>query len=271
MKNNWRTNFLVLLISLVTFFTFSQNALSSSYVSGTTTIDWTSFTITYDPVTMSLNWLFKSDQTYAYANIGGPDATDSDGPISPWGAVSSSAVLDDEVNLRAAASAYTNAFTIGQSYDGHVLSSGSGQANGTAGRYGTFSVTGSGDITFSANYHLDYTLTTDPCNYWAYASNLASLYGKNYSTALDTYGVPGSYDLRTKEVSNGEDASLTVDGTLHATLHFNNGDAGFFLAGVGDPNKLEEWAPVPEPATMLLLASGLIGLAGYGRKKFFKK
>ena len=46
--------------------------------------------------------------------------------------------------------------------------------------------------------------------------------------------------------------------------------AGDDFFSVSEIQAFGEAAPVPEPATMLLLGTGLIGLAGLGRKKMFK-
>ena len=66
--------------------------------------------------------------------------------------------------------------------------------------------------------------------------------------------------------------SLTLDGIVAAML---DGDLriGIHVQGFasGGSETFVTTSPVPEPATMLLLGSGLIGLAAFGRKKLFKK
>ncbi|MBC2742956.1 MAG: PEP-CTERM sorting domain-containing protein [Desulfosarcina sp.] len=73
-----------------------------------------------------------------------------------------------------------------------------------------------------------------------------------------TYGIEGSFDLSTTLTSQMLDDLFSDGAIIHWTMSCGN-------------DVLEHRAaPVPEPATMLLLGIGLIGLAGVSRKKFNK-
>lgn len=132
----------------------------------------------------------------------------------------------------------------------------------------------------------------DGHNIGATLSNAVSYNHGEWDSYYQVALAAGNYIATVTEFNNFNNSGLLSDGFNKDNVPnftFAGGYGGAtqpYFNGVWDTNdprtsfwqfhllnvdQASQGGQVPEPATMLLLGSGLIGLAGYGRKKFFKK
>jgi hypothetical protein len=243
------------------FVLFPSVVLAGSLATSSGAIYWDTFSISG----IEIEWLDQKSGVEADVAEWYPPQNDKDKvEVNGWGDVSI-----DVATSHTGAGAKTTSGRV-QADATHAIFAPGHFADTLCGtiRRGLFRAKETGTISFSVDYFQQIEGETHHDGDYSFAFSDAVWDFMNVDVEEGEVFTDSSY-LEDYAVDGEKFGPIFRNGTFSGSLNFEKGQRGGFEIFIGTHTRGS--TPIPEPTTMLLLGAGMIGLAGLGRKKFFRK